>query len=76
MKSTKNIIINEELCKGCSICIKLCPMKVLDRSNDLSPKGVYLPVVIQEDKCTGCRICEEHCPDMAIFIVNNNGGKN
>jgi 2-oxoglutarate ferredoxin oxidoreductase subunit delta len=62
------IYINEDLCKGCGICIRLCPIKVLNRSEELSSSGIYLPIPSYEDKCTGCRICEEHCPDMAIFI--------
>ncbi|MEM3703056.1 MAG: 4Fe-4S binding protein [Candidatus Bathyarchaeia archaeon] len=68
MKLKTNIYINEELCKGCGICIKLCPNKVLERSEELSPRGVYLPIPVHRDKCTGCRICEEHCPDIALFI--------
>jgi NAD-dependent dihydropyrimidine dehydrogenase PreA subunit len=45
-------------------------MKVLNKSNELSSRAVYLPVPTYKDKCTGCRICEDHCPDMAIFIEN------
>jgi 2-oxoglutarate ferredoxin oxidoreductase subunit delta len=66
--SLPKIVVSNELCKGCGICIRLCPMKVLDRSNELSSRGIYPPVVTYKDKCTGCRICEDHCPDMAIFI--------
>jgi 2-oxoglutarate ferredoxin oxidoreductase subunit delta len=63
------IVINEELCKGCGICISLCPLKNLGKSRELTSRGIYLPVEINEDKCTGCRICEHYCPDLAIYIV-------
>lgn len=63
-----NIHVNGDLCKGCGICIRLCPMKVFSKSNKLSERGIYPPISINKDKCTGCRICEEHCPEMAIFI--------
>ncbi|MCS7125019.1 MAG: 4Fe-4S binding protein [Candidatus Bathyarchaeota archaeon] len=62
------IHINEDLCKGCGICISLCPNKVFAKSEEISSKGVFLPVIIHGDKCIACRICEEHCPDLAIFI--------
>jgi 2-oxoglutarate ferredoxin oxidoreductase subunit delta len=70
------IHINENLCKGCGICIRLCPNKVLNRSEELSSSGIYLPIALYEDKCTGCRICEDHCPDMAIFIEAVEGEEN
>ena len=76
LKSIINIVIDEMLCKGCGICIRLCPMKVLDRSKELSSRGVYLPVLTHGYKCTGCRVCECHCPDLAIFVEINKEGEN
>jgi len=69
-KSTSpKIVISEELCKGCGICIALCPMKVLGRGDKLSSRGVYPPVPVNGNKCTSCRICQYYCPDLAIYIV-------
>jgi len=75
-RKSLRILVDEELCKGCGICIGLCPIKVLEKSNTLSSRGVYLPLPNKKDKCTGCRICEYYCPDMAIFIKNNAKGEN
>lgn len=74
-KSIK-ILVSEELCKGCGICISLCPLKVLSTSDKLSPHGIYLPIPTNINKCTGCRICEYYCPDLAIFIEINKEDKN
>lgn len=63
------IIIDKERCKGCGICISLCPLKVLIKSGEFSSQGYNLPSPINEDKCNGCRICEYYCPDFAIFII-------
>lgn len=57
-----SILIKEELCKGCAICVDLCPTNVL--VINLLEK-VH---VANLDKCTQCRQCELHCPDYAIFI--------
>jgi NAD-dependent dihydropyrimidine dehydrogenase PreA subunit len=46
-------------------------MKVLEKSSELSQRGVYIPIPTGKDKCTGCRICEYYCPDLAIYIEKN-----
>lgn len=64
------IEINEELCKGCSICIDFCPLEVLALSEVINKKGYYPPKPDNEDKCVGCRLCELLCPEFAIIVVN------
>ncbi len=54
--------ITKQWCKGCDICVKLCPERCL-RLND--ERVVELA---QPDKCTGCRLCEMLCPDFAIRV--------
>lgn len=63
------IVIAEELCKGCRICIEFCPVKILKTSSGMTKKGIYPPEVVNPEKCTGCRICQYYCPDLAIYIV-------
>ncbi len=65
----KKIIIDEKRCKGCGICISLCPLKVLIKGKNFSSQDYNLPSPINEDKCSGCRICEYYCPDFAIYII-------
>jgi len=64
-----NIVIVEDLCKGCGICIDFCPVKILKTSSHMAKKGIYPPEVIDPTKCTACRICQYYCPDLAIFLV-------
>ena len=58
--------VNPKWCKGCAVCVVLCPKKVLEI------QGTKVSVVNPE-ACIGCKICEHHCPDMAIFVKD--GGK-
>ena len=68
MGRAKNIHVNADYCKGCDICVDVCPRGVLEISTDLSKRGVYPPRVRDLSLCTGCKICELHCPDFAIAI--------
>jgi len=63
------VIIYSEYCKGCGICIDLCPMKILDKSKKMTLDGYYPPVLVEPEKCTGCRVCEIVCPDIAVDVV-------
>jgi 2-oxoglutarate ferredoxin oxidoreductase subunit delta len=54
--------IKTNWCKGCGICVYLCPRKVL--ALDEMGKAV----VVNPDKCTACKICEIHCPDFSIEV--------
>jgi 2-oxoglutarate ferredoxin oxidoreductase subunit delta len=63
------IRINDNLCKGCNICIEFCPLIVFERSDKLNRKGYYVPVVAREEDCNYCSICDLLCPEFAIVLV-------
>lgn len=69
------IYIDEKLCKGCDICIFICPTRVFESSNKLNEKGYIPPVASREDKCIECRLCEMICPDFAIHLLDDGGEK-
>ncbi len=62
------IVINPDYCKGCSICIAICPKKVLAPSNNINSKGYILPEAVNLEACSQCKLCEIVCPDMAIAV--------
>jgi 2-oxoglutarate ferredoxin oxidoreductase subunit delta len=68
------IEIDSELCKGCGLCINVCPKKQIEISDNLNKKGYY-PARYKEQeckdterKCTGCAMCALTCPDIAIDV--------
>ena len=63
------IIINEEFCKGCKLCIEACPLHLIVEAERLNAAG-YHPVEFRDDegKCTGCALCAMMCPDSAIEV--------
>jgi len=41
MAKKGRVVIIRELCKGCYLCIRACPMKVLEKDIELNSMGVY-----------------------------------
>ena len=66
------IAIDDRYCKGCGICVHLCPKHVLAVSKQVNSRGYYAPYLVDGGECTGCRQCELFCPDFAIFITEEN----
>ena len=61
------IKINREKCKGCMLCISVCPKKQIKRDEALNKRGIN-PVIFLDDGCNGCTLCAVVCPDMAIEV--------
>ena len=49
------LYLNEELCKGCYICIDICPKQVYSKSDQYNLKGVCIPVT-DDEKCVKCKL--------------------
>ena len=67
------IIIDTERCKGCHLCISVCPREVIGLASHINQKG-YTPAVVLEEKapeCTGCTVCAMMCPDTAISVYRH-----
>ncbi len=63
------VIIDEKICKGCSMCVVACPKKIISLSEDkFNAKGYRPAVVIDMDKCIGCAFCATMCPDSVISV--------
>lgn len=63
------IEIDEEYCKGCTLCANFCPLKLIRTANHVSKKG-YHPAEFHDPqgKCSGCTLCALICPDAAITV--------
>lgn len=62
------VIIDDERCKGCELCVAACPQDVLRMSERLNAKGYAVAENVAPDRCTGCKQCSTACPDVAITI--------
>ena len=61
--------VNENLCKGCELCVQVCPRQVLALAKErLNAKGYHPCEVVKPDDCIGCAMCYMTCPDVAIRV--------
>ena len=63
------ITVDAELCKGCILCIDLCPKGILEPDKAKVNNKGYNPVFCTNmDACTACAMCAIICPDSAIKV--------
>lgn len=72
--------VKKERCKGCGLCIEVCPAKVFRVSPNFNRMNYHYiePEGEGKNSCTGCQRCVIICPDVAIEIlkINKEGGQN
>jgi NAD-dependent dihydropyrimidine dehydrogenase PreA subunit len=60
-KDITEIIVDDEKCNGCGICIEKCMMPVLEIIE-------WKVKVIDVNLCNECGNCERCCPEEAIVV--------
>ena len=50
-----NVTFNEDLCKGCGLCVHACPKKILQLDKErLNTKGYHPVSCTDTNECIGC----------------------
>lgn len=62
------IVLTAQWCKGCGICVEMCPAKVFT-----AEEGTGKAIVAYPERCTDCGMCELYCPDYAISLERGGG---
>ncbi len=63
------VTFDEALCKGCGLCVPVCPKGIVHMSETkINSKGYYPAEVLEMDKCIGCAQCARMCPDCVITV--------
>lgn len=65
-----SIVIDDNKCKACYLCMKECPkglIKVSEKTNSLGNRIVEFSD--PNNECLGCAMCALRCPDLAITEV-------
>lgn len=68
LNKTFSVVLIQELCKGCYICVEMCPREVFSVEEAPGPGG-FKPVRAERpENCNGCRLCVIYCPDFATEV--------
>jgi ferredoxin len=65
------ITIHEEACRGCEMCVDICPTKVFEYDTDKRISVSKFP-----EDCIACLSCTYLCPSGAISQANYHTVKN
>ena len=66
----KPVAFREDRCKGCSLCMTVCPKEIITMSSRFNKSGYKVVEVTDENlnTCTSCAACALICPDYAIAV--------
>lgn len=62
------IVVDNERCKGCGVCVVNCPTHTLALAKKVNSKGYPFAYMANPDACTGCTNCATVCPDSVITV--------
>ncbi len=64
-------IVDKDRCKGCGLCVAICPKDVLELSREVNTKGYFPVFQARPEDCIYCAMCCVMCPDVAIEIAED-----
>jgi 2-oxoglutarate ferredoxin oxidoreductase subunit delta len=62
------IVVETEYCKGCRLCLSVCPQHVIALSEEINSRGYHPALLTDAENCTGCCFCAQVCPDAAVEV--------
>ncbi|MEF9950825.1 MAG: 4Fe-4S dicluster domain-containing protein [Mucinivorans sp.] len=62
------IVVDIENCKGCGVCVSVCPTKALALCGEVNGKGYNFSYLENPEACIGCAGCAIVCPDSVIEV--------
>jgi len=68
-KREGKIVVDEDRCKGCRLCVVACPTRSLEMGSGLNKLGYHPVSFLEGTGCTGCGICYYACPEPAALTV-------
>lgn len=69
MYKMAKLTFDTDRCKGCGLCVTVCPKKLIVLSKDkINRKGHSPAEITDQEKCIACAFCATMCPDCVITV--------
>lgn len=63
------VTILRDACKGCGLCVSVCPVSILELDEAVINAIGYHPAYVNDPQaCIGCSFCAIICPDVCITV--------
>ena len=66
LKNVTTLELNTEKCKGCGMCLEVCPHNVFSLNGGKAELS-------KKDRCMECGACAKNCPFSAIKVTSGVG---
>lgn len=64
------VIVASDRCKGCELCVRVCPHDSLAIDAGVVNRLGHHPVrLVDADTCTSCAFCARICPDAVLTVL-------
>lgn len=68
-KALGRVEIRQDICKGCGLCVSVCPKNVLELDlSKINAKGYSPSTAVRPEECIACANCAITCPDSVISV--------
>lgn len=70
-KASGRVTFDEDMCKGCGLCVTVCPVDIIQLDTGKLNKKGYYPASVKDgdmEKCISCANCAMICPDVVITV--------
>lgn len=66
---TAKVTFRSDRCKGCELCVNVCPKKIIAIDTTVINRKGYHPAAVTDiSQCIACASCAKMCPDSIITV--------